>query len=47
MLGYYLGHIEFVQKNIELIAILIVVLSLLPAVAEWLRSRRQHAADQA
>jgi membrane-associated protein len=44
VLGYYLGHIEFVQKNIELIAILIVVLSILPAAWEWMRARREaHA----
>ncbi len=47
MLGYYLGHIEFVQKNIELIAVLIVVLSILPAGVEWLRARREKTADQA
>jgi len=40
ILGYFLGHIEFVQKNIELIAIVIVVLSVLPAGFEWLRTRR-------
>jgi membrane-associated protein len=39
VLGYFLGQNEFVQKNIELIAILIVVLSLVPAGIEWLRSR--------
>ncbi len=41
VLGYFLGQNEFVQKNIELIAILIVVVSLLPAVFEWWRSRRE------
>ena len=43
VLGYFLGQNAFVQKNIELIAILIVVVSVLPAVFEWWRSRN---ADQ-
>ena len=40
VLGYFLGQNEFVQKNIEIIAILIVVVSVLPAGFEWWRSRR-------
>ncbi len=44
VLGYFLGHIDFVQKNIEVIAILIVVLSVLPAGYEWWRARRDGAA---
>lgn len=40
ILGYFLGQNEFVQKNIELIAILIVLISLLPAIFEWWRGRR-------
>jgi membrane-associated protein len=47
ILGYYLGHIEFVQKNIDLIAVLIIVLSLLPAAFEWLRARREKGAQSA
>ncbi len=39
VLGYFLGQNAFVQKNIEIIAILIVVVSVLPAVFEWWRSR--------
>ena len=47
ILGYYLGHIEFVQKNIDIIAVLIIVLSLLPAAFEWLRARREKGAQSA
>ena len=47
ILGYFLGNIEFVQKNIDLIAILIIALSLLPAVVEWLRARREKGAQSA
>ena len=39
ILGYFLGQNQFVQKNIEIIAILIVVVSVLPAGFEWWRSR--------
>jgi membrane-associated protein len=43
ILGYYLGHIEFVQKNIDVIAILIIGISLVPAVVEWTRARKDRA----
>ena len=42
VLGYFLGQNAFVQKNIELIAILIIAISLIPAVVEWMRARRQE-----
>lgn len=47
ILGYFLGQNAFVQKNIELIAILIIAISLLPAVIEWLRARRDSKAQNA
>ena len=47
VLGYFLGDIEFVQKNIEIIAVLIVVLSLVPAFVEWRRAKRDEATQQA
>ena len=46
-LGYFLGDIEWVQKNVEYIAILIVVLSVIPAVYEWVKARREKAAAAA
>jgi membrane-associated protein len=46
LLGYYLGHIPFVQKTvrplIEPVLIGIVVLSVVPAAVELLRSRRRR-----
>jgi membrane-associated protein len=46
LLGYYLGHIPFVQKTvrplIEPVIIGIVVLSVVPAAVELLRSRRRR-----
>ena len=42
ILGYFLGQITFIQKNIELIAILIIVISLIPAAIEWMRARKEE-----
>ncbi|MEV8424559.1 DedA family protein [Streptomyces niveus] len=41
VLGYFLGQIDFVKANIELILIAIVVVSLLPIVFEYVRARRR------
>src|SRR4051794_36244076 len=42
LLGYFLGGITFLQKNIELTLLLIVAVSLIPVAIEWWRQRR-HA----
>lgn len=47
LLGYLLGDVPWVKNNIEIIAILIVVLSVLPAGFEWLKARREHSAGEA
>jgi membrane-associated protein len=39
LLGSWLGNVEFVHKNIELILILIVFLSVIPIIIEFLRAR--------
>ncbi len=44
LLGYFLGNVPFIKDHIELILILIVVISVIPIVIEWLRHRRQHRA---
>jgi membrane-associated protein len=41
LLGYWLGQIDFVAKNIEAILVLVVLVSVLPLVFEYLRSRRK------
>ena len=43
--GYYFGGTEFIQKHFEMVIIAIVVISLVPAVIGYLRSRK--AAKQA
>jgi membrane-associated protein len=46
LLGYYLGHIPFVQKTVrplvEPVIIAVVLLSIVPAAVELLRSRRRR-----
>ncbi|MGA5203549.1 DedA family protein [Streptomyces variegatus] len=47
--GYWLGQIDFIKKNVEPILILIVLLSVVPIIVEYLRDRSQkkRAAAQA
>ncbi|HYE73150.1 MAG TPA: VTT domain-containing protein, partial [Blastocatellia bacterium] len=37
--GYFFGNIPFVKKNFGIVIIAIIVISILPAVIEYLRSR--------
>jgi len=47
-LGHWLGGVSFIRDNIELMAILIVVVSFIPVGIEFLRARRKRgAADPA
>lgn len=41
LLGYFFGNIPFVQEHFELVIIAIVVISVIPAVVEVLKSRRE------
>lgn len=43
LLGYFLGNIEWVKNNIEVILILVVLISVLPIVYEYLKHRREEA----
>lgn len=40
VLGYFLGNLPFVRKHLEKAVILIIVISVLPIVFEYLKSRR-------
>ena len=42
--GYFLGDIDIVKNNIEKVLILIVLLSVIPIVIEFIRHKRQHRA---
>jgi membrane-associated protein len=41
MLGYFLGQIELVQKNLEKAVILVILLSISPMFIHWLAHRRK------
>jgi membrane-associated protein len=41
VLGYFLGEIPFVEKNIEAMLVLIVLLSVIPIIIEILKARRE------
>ncbi|ALG15705.1 VTT domain-containing protein [Kibdelosporangium phytohabitans] len=41
VLGYFLGKIEFVRNNIEMMIILIVLLSIVPIIIEVVRARKE------
>lgn len=40
LLGYFFGNIPFVQKNFELVIIAIIILSVIPAIVEGLKARK-------
>jgi membrane-associated protein len=39
--GYFFGNLPFVKKNFSLVIIVIVLISVLPALVEYLRNRRE------
>jgi len=41
LLGYFFGNIPFVQHNFELVIIAIIIISLIPAVLEGLKARKE------
>jgi membrane-associated protein len=41
LLGYFFGNIPFVQKNFELVIIAIILISLIPAVVEAVKARKE------
>jgi membrane-associated protein len=44
--GYFFGNLEVVRKNFSLVIIAIIVLSVIPAVVEYLRQWRAHRAEK-
>jgi membrane-associated protein len=44
VLGFFLGEIDFIEKNIDAMLILIVLLSLIPIVVEIVKARREKKA---
>lgn len=41
LLGYWLGNVEFVKKNVEVMLVLVVLVSVIPIAIEYVRHRRK------
>lgn len=41
-LGYFFGNLPFVQQNFKLVMIAIIVISVLPAIFEFIKERKAH-----
>ncbi|HVK23697.1 MAG TPA: VTT domain-containing protein [Actinokineospora sp.] len=46
VLGYFLGQIEFIHKNLEAMLVLIVLISVIPIIIEYVKARREKRAAQ-
>jgi membrane-associated protein len=46
LLGYFFGNIPFVQKNFELVIVAIILISLVPAVVEAVKARKEMKASK-
>lgn len=46
LLGYFFGNIPFVKKNIEIVLVVIVIISVLPMLFEFVQARRMKKQQQ-
>jgi membrane-associated protein len=44
--GYFLGHFEWIRKNIELVALMIIFISVLPVIFEIIKAKRASKASK-
>lgn len=42
--GYFLGHIVWIEKNIEKVALMIIFISILPVIVEFVKAKRASKA---
>ncbi|MEB3371118.1 DedA family protein [Saccharopolyspora mangrovi] len=47
LLGFFLGNIPWIRNNIESMAIVIVVISIIPIIIEYIKGRREKAREAA
>ena len=43
LIGYYLGRIPGIDKNIDIVVIIVIFLSFLPIIFEWWRNKRKNS----
>lgn len=43
--GYFLGHFEWIRKNIELVALMIIFISIVPVILEVIKAKRASKAS--
>jgi membrane-associated protein len=41
LLGYFFGNLEFIKRNFELVVVVIIAISVVPAVYEWWKGRKR------
>ncbi|MQA07689.1 MAG: DedA family protein [Pseudonocardiaceae bacterium] len=46
VLGYFLGQISFIHENLEAMVVLIVFISIIPIIVEFLKARKEKRAAQ-
>lgn len=46
LLGYFFGGMEVVKKNMSLVIVAIIIISILPAVVEYIKSKREPVGEQ-
>ena len=44
--GYFFGNLEFVKHNFSLVIMAIIVISVLPAVIEYIKGRKEKTAPK-
>lgn len=45
--GFFFGNVPMVKRNFHFVILAIIVISILPPIFEYLRARREHAAEKA
>ena len=46
LVGYFLGNIPFVKDNLEIMLLLVVFVSIIPIMIEYVKHKRQKSASE-
>ncbi|MCA9373434.1 VTT domain-containing protein, partial [Candidatus Woesebacteria bacterium] len=44
LLGYFFGNVAWVQKNFEIVIVVIILISVVPMLLEWWKNKQKKAA---